>query len=96
MSAMAGPVLEQVVRRAGGIAARVVDGEAVVITLSDGQVHFLNGTGTLLWQRVDGAHAVKDLIALLAERFEVDDEEASRDVLEFVRELEEKGIIELR
>ena len=76
-------------------AGRVLDGEAVVVTPADSQMHTMNEVGTWLWTHADGRHTVGDLVEALQQDFEVDAETAARDVVAFVEQLVEKGILVL-
>ncbi|HVN74822.1 MAG TPA: PqqD family protein [Thermoanaerobaculaceae bacterium] len=53
----------------------------------------LNATGAFVWELLDGTRTAADIAAALEERFEVDAEQARRDVGEFMTRLGEIGVI---
>lgn len=81
-------------RRAERIAARVVDGKALVVVLDDRHLHTLNEVGTRVWELCDGRD-LGEIANALAEEFEVDRATALADVERFVGELCEKGALAL-
>lgn len=54
----------------------------------------LNDTALCIWEYLDGRHAISDIARVLAERFEVDREQALSDVEAFIREIEHMGLLE--
>ena len=86
-------MLHRYARRADGLAMRTLEGEAVVITLCDREVHFLNELGTAIWSYVDGRTRIDAIVDRVVGEFEVDRDRAASDVLEFLQELEAKGLI---
>jgi coenzyme PQQ synthesis protein D (PqqD) len=67
-------------------ASRVIDGKAVVISIDANQVHVLNDVGTRVWELCDG-RALDDIIDQIVLEFEVDREQAARDVQVFAERL---------
>ena len=53
----------------------------------DGAEHDLNEVGSRIWELCDGAHAVREIAALLVEEFEVELEAAQTDAATFVSQL---------
>jgi hypothetical protein len=60
--------------------ARTVDGEAVVLDRAGGRVHQLNATASFVWSRLDGRTPPQEVVAAVAEAFDVEPETAARDV----------------
>ncbi len=89
-------VLEKYPVRDPEAPGEVLDGEAVVVTPADGQMHTLNATGTFVWERADGRHTAAQIAEALASAFEVDLETAQADVARFLSTLVEKGICRLQ
>jgi hypothetical protein len=52
-------------------------------------VFTLGGTGTRIWELIDGRLTVAELLARIVEEFEVEPEQAEADLGEFLRSLEE-------
>ena len=75
------------------IAARVVDGKALIVVVDHRQLHTLNGVGTRIWELCDG-RSVGGIADAITQEFEVDRDAALRDVLKFVAELRQVGALE--
>lgn len=82
-------------RRSDETASRIIEGEAVIVVPQEGLVRTLNEVGAFIWNMADGKHAVKDMIEKVSEEFEADKKEATKDLLDFVMELESKGMVKL-
>jgi hypothetical protein len=76
--------------------ARVIEGEAVVITPDDSQLHSLNEVGTFIWERADGAHTVGQIIDEICQAFEVERAQAAADVAAFVDQCCQKKLLLLQ
>ena len=81
-------------RHAERIAARVVDGRALVVVLDDQHLHTLNEVGTRVWQLCDG-RSVQEIATTVAREFEVEADAALGDVRRFVSELCQRGALAL-
>jgi len=74
---------------------RTIEGEAVVITPDDSQLHNLNLTATHIWERANGEHALEDIFQEMIETFEVEEKELREDILEFINESQSKGMLDI-
>lgn len=81
-------VPEHVVERAFGA-------ESVALNLKSGQYHGLNGVGSRMLDGLRHAETIGDAVDPLAAEFEQPREVIERDLLAFVRELVERGIVQL-
>lgn len=59
---------------------RELDGEAILLDPQAGCSYNLNPVGTLVWKLLDGRHSTEDIVAAICEAYEVESEQASRDV----------------
>ncbi len=84
----------RVPRRARAAPSRTVDGSAVVIQTSLGEVSMLNEVGTFVWQSIDGVRDEAALAEIVAEEFEVDAGTAAADVKRFLDELADAKLLE--
>ncbi len=75
------------------VAARVVEGKALIVVIDQKQLHTLNEVGTRVWELCDG-RSMDAIAEALVEEFEVDKQTALRDVESFVRELRQLGALE--
>lgn len=75
--------------------ARVIDGEAVIVTPGDSLLHSLNEQATFIWELTDGSHTVSDIAEMMCAHYEVDAARAQQDLLEFVEACVQKDLITL-
>jgi hypothetical protein len=79
-------------RRSPETAWQVIGDEAVIMSLAGARVLGLNPTGALVWSLLE-EHDEPGLARAVAERFEVGEEEARRDVHEFLSLLRDRGLV---
>lgn len=77
------------------VVGRVLEGEAVLVLPEKAQVKVLNEVGARIWALADGTHTVRDIAAAICAEYDVDPAQAEADVLDFVAQLAERGIVEL-
>jgi hypothetical protein len=82
-------------RKSERIAARAVDGKAVVVVLDARKLHTLNAVGTRVFELCDGVRDVSAIATGIAAAFDVDVDIAERDVLAFLRQLIAEGAVEV-
>jgi phosphatidylserine decarboxylase len=75
------------------LAWREIDGEIVIISPEDSQVHELNETAALVWKRSDGEQSMEEIAAGIAAEYDVSCESARKDVAELIAHLEEKQLL---
>lgn len=75
------------------LAWREIDGEIVIISPEDSQVHELNETAALIWKAADGAQSVDEIAAGVAAQFDVALETARADVAELIVHLAGKHLL---
>lgn len=77
------------------VAAKVMDGEAILINLSNGIYYSMDKVGAVLWELVERNHSPEEMVAFIISRYEVETEQAQADVGRLLKELvEEKLILE--
>jgi hypothetical protein len=81
-------------RRSQRIAARVVDGQALLVVIDAKQLHTLNGVGTRVWELCDGRD-VEAIVSAIVDEYAVTPEVAAADVQRFVSHLAQLGAITL-
>jgi Coenzyme PQQ synthesis protein D (PqqD) len=75
------------------LAWREIEGEIVIISPENSQLHELNETAALIWKQADGKSDAEQIAARLAEEFDVAPEAARADVTELLAQLEEKELL---
>lgn len=72
---------------------RILDDELVVIRPSDGQIRVFNQVAAFIWQAIDDLYSVSDLVESICNEFDVEQSEAEADLLEFLIQLVDDGMI---
>jgi hypothetical protein len=75
------------------VAAKVMDGEVVIINLSTGSYYTGNDVTGTLWPLIEGRHPVVALIELLCSHYDVTPALAAADVERLLHQLEAEQII---
>ena len=77
------------------VAAKVMDGEAILINLSNGIYYSMDKVGAVVWELIEKQLSAEEMSAVLVNRYEVSNEQARTDVERLVKELlDEKLIVE--
>ena len=72
---------------------RVIEGEAVILSLDTKVFRGLNAVGSRVWELIDGRRTVDEIVTQIVGEFEVTPEVAARDVGTFVAELLDKRLV---
>ena len=75
------------------IAWRVIDGQAVILSLEDKQIRGLNPVGTFIWELLDGKTSLDQIEQNVLEEFNVDLAEVREDIQEFIKSLMKNEMI---
>lgn len=73
-----------------------VDRSVVMMSLERGKYYGLEGVGGRIWQLIEEPRSVAELCTTLEREFDVDHEQCRREVVEFLTELAQEGLIEVR
>lgn len=76
-----------------GIRLQVLEGEAVLLDRANERVHQLDSVGTQMLQLCDGQRSVSEIVALLLERYEVDERQLRHDTSTFLKRLRSLNIL---
>ncbi|MGH7571507.1 MAG: PqqD family protein [Gemmatimonadota bacterium] len=75
------------------VAAKVIDGEAIIINLETGVYYSLDGVGGEVWSLLEGHHPVDAVVASLATRYGASEEQCRADVQSLVGQLTDEGLV---
>ena len=75
------------------VVSRVVENEAVLVMPEAGQVKVLNQVGASIWQLTDGQRSIAEIANRVCEEFEVNLNQCQADTLNFIAELQQKGVV---
>jgi hypothetical protein len=77
------------------VAAKVMDGEAIIINLANGTYYSMDNVGGFVWELLQQGPTVREIGIALSERYEVSPEEAQRDVERLLADLLKENLIGL-
>ena len=83
---------ETIIANADDVAAKTMDGESVLIHLGTGIYYSLDDVAGCIWQSVEQGCNVQDIIARVAEQFDVSAEDAADDVTRVVGVLQAENL----
>ena len=75
------------------VAAKVIDGELIIIRLSDGTYYSMDNVGTSVWEMIEAHIDLRTLVREIAARYEAPAAEVESDVSTLIRELMDEGLI---
>ena len=73
--------------------SRLVDDETVLLDLESGMYFGLDGVGKRIWESVTDGISLGDIAAIITAEYEVEEEQALKDVIEFASNLVERGLL---
>jgi hypothetical protein len=93
----------RVVRQAtgdSGFVTRRVAGETIIVPVSSrvgdlDAIYTLNGVGSDIWSLLESPKSIDDIVTALCDEYDASRESISRDVHEFLAELETNGLINM-
>ncbi len=75
------------------VAAKVLDGEAILIDLSTGFYYSMDGSGGIVWSLVEARYTSSEMSDALAQLYSLTPEQARGDVEKLVGELEKHNLV---
>jgi hypothetical protein len=75
------------------VAAKVLDGEAIMINLSNGTYYSMDKVGGFIWELLEGRHSLREIVDAIAARYDVAQERAQSDVERLAAELVEEQLV---
>ena len=84
------------IARSPKLAARVLDGEMMIMSGQDSTLFTLNKTATIIWQAADGKTTLEEIVERrIVPEFEIDADAALQDAETLARELASHGILQV-
>lgn len=85
---------EKYIARSRAVAARILDGEMIIMSAADSALFSLSDVATVIWQSADGRTPLSDIVRdRICREFEVAHEDAYRDAEAFTEQLATHGIL---
>lgn len=75
------------------VAAKVIDGEAIIINLANGIYYSMDKVGGLIWDMVQSGQSLEKIIQGVTERYDVARDKAESDLLELVEEMLRENLV---
>ena len=75
------------------VMSRLVGDETVLLDLASGTYFGLGGVGKRIWEAVSAGRSLEQTVEALTTEFEVDKAQAEADVLEFAKNLIDRGLL---
>ena len=79
--------------RSEEVAAKVIDGEAIIINLANGVYYSMDKVGAFVWDLLQAGHTLEEVIAAVTTRYDVSREQAEANVRELVQELVQENLV---
>ena len=91
-------VSEEVYRQDDSIVSRKIEDEVILVPIRQNvadleSIYTLSEVGAYIWEQIDGRRTTAELPPLIVEEFEVSEEEAQKDLKEFIEQLSAIGAI---
>lgn len=81
------------VRRKDDVPWKILDDTVVILDLSGGDFFELDDVGCRIWKALDGVLTLEDQAQALVAEYGIDIEAARSDVIAFVTDLTDKGLV---
>jgi hypothetical protein len=75
------------------VAAKVLDGEAIMINLSNGMYYSMDKVGGLIWEAIEQGHSLEEIVLAVLSRYAVSREQAAADVRRLSEELIKENLV---
>jgi hypothetical protein len=91
---------EQSFTRSRSVVSRVVAGETLIVPVRGkvgdlASIYSFNGTGSLIWQLLDSPHDLAELIDAVEREYDVEPEQAQKDVAQFLNDMLSVGLVDV-
>jgi hypothetical protein len=75
------------------VAAKVIDGEAIIINLANGIYYSMDKVGGLIWEMLAGEYSLEEVVAAITARYDVSSEQAQADIERLAGELLQENLL---
>ena len=91
---------EQLLVRSHSVVSRVVAGETLIVPVRGkvgdlASIYSFNETGSLIWKVLGTSRTLTELVAAVAQEYNVEPERAKQDVRQFVSDMFAVGLVEV-
>ncbi len=85
--------IESVFSKNSQCPVRSIGDGLVIMAPSGGTTHSLEDIGVFIWNQLDGQRNLQNVLAAILEQYDVDEDQARTDLLEFVTQMQTEGLI---
>jgi len=71
---------------------RIIEGEAVILSLDTKVLRGLNPVGSRIWELIDGQRSLEEIVGLIIREFDVPPGQAMQEVQAFIQDLLDRGL----
>jgi len=75
------------------VAAKVIDGEAIIINLANGIYYSMDKVGALIWEMLAGGHSLAEVTTAVLARYDVTREQTEADMQKLAAELMQENLL---
>lgn len=75
------------------IAYEVLDGEAVLINLSNGMYYSIEGVGGRVWELIEGGQTLTTIKRIILAFYEIGEQQVEKDLNAFIEELIDENLV---
>ena len=75
------------------VAAKVIDGEAVILDVTRGTYYSMDGAGAVVWSAIEQGHSLREIAGILEQRYEGSTAEFERQVEDLSEQLLREGLV---
>jgi hypothetical protein len=75
------------------VMSRLVGDETVILDLASGAYFGLDGVGKRIWESISEGKSLAEATSIIVAEYEVDESQAEVDVMQFVSDLVERGLL---
>lgn len=77
------------------VASKVMDGEAILINLSNGIYYSMDKVGGYVWEMIEGTHSLAEIVEAIVGRYDISPEKAQADVDRLAAELVQESLVKV-
>lgn len=85
----------RMIPKSSQVAAKVIDGEAIIMNLANGLYYSMDHVGAAIWQRMEGGMALGAIVADVSRRYGAAEDAVRRDVHDLAAELLAEELVDV-
>ena len=77
------------------VMSRLVGEETIILDLESGMYFGLDGVGKRIWDAVSEGNTLSETVDIVATEYEVEEDQAAADFVEFANDLLDRGLLKI-